>query len=291
MTEYALTADGRHLAYQRRGSGSPVVFLEAGSGAASSSWQLVVDELASVTTVISYDRAGLGESEPDAQPRVLSRLVEDFTQLVGAVAPSEPFVIVGHSLGGIIARQYAYLNPERVAALVLVDPTSEDFLSYFEGPQARLGRAAYRVSEGLARLGLFEPAVRRRLLLGSFENAFQRIPTVQQRDALRREQCRPSTLRTARREFTEVPRGIRELVAVASVAPTPEIPVTVISGSLLDKGDPHRAEIVAIHARFAESLPNGRHVLSPISGHIVPLDDPRTIIDEIVRVVTLVRQA
>lgn len=289
MTDYAITADGRRLAYHRAGSGDPVVFLEAGSGAASSSWLLLDDALAKATSVIGYDRAGLGDSDDDPEPRVLTRMIEDFDALVAAVNPAAPFVIVAHSLGGLMARLYAAQHPDRVAGLVLLDPTSEEYLPYFERFPAWITGLPYRLMEGLARMRLFEPLVRRRLLFGSFEDAYRKVDDEAARDALRTQQCRASTLRTSRREFAQVPRGIREFTQAMAVLPAPTMPVTVVSGALEDH-DPLRSSIMQVHARFVAGLADGRHVLSPISGHTVPIDDPRIVVDEVLGMLDRVRR-
>lgn len=284
-TEYAATSDGRRLVHHRRGTGSPVVFLEAGSGASSSSWVLVVDQLAAATTVVTYDRSGLGASLPDPAPRVLSRMVDDFSDLVAAVAPGEPCVIVGHSLGGPIARLFAYRHPDQVAGLVLVDPTSEEYAAFFNGAVGRLFSAAYLLGGLLARTGLLEWLIRRRVLFPDLERTFEGMPA-QQRDDLRRELCSPATLRTARREYASVPDSLRELAEAATRSPVPEVPVTVLTGGRISKGDRRqRPKMTAIHARYVATLPQGRHVVSALAGHLIPQDDPQLVVDETLRIV------
>jgi len=104
-----------------RGAGSPVVVLEAGSGETSLGWQAVADALAERTTVVAYDRAGYAWSEPSAEPRTGEAVVADLRAALDAAGLAGPYVVVGHSMGGLFARLLAERAPEDVAGLVLVD--------------------------------------------------------------------------------------------------------------------------------------------------------------------------
>jgi pimeloyl-ACP methyl ester carboxylesterase len=106
--------------------GGPTVVLEAGAGAAASDWGRVQPEVAKFARVCAYDRAGLGASDPVGAPRTVVALVQDLhTLLTNAKVPG-PYVLVGHSLGGILARLYASFYPAEVAGMVLVDSAHED---------------------------------------------------------------------------------------------------------------------------------------------------------------------
>ncbi|MEV9259193.1 alpha/beta hydrolase, partial [Klebsiella pneumoniae] len=72
-----------------------------------------------------YDRAGLGRSVPDSAGRTLDRMADDLNDLLDGLEPSSGFVQVGHSAGGPMVRLAASRRPDRVAGLVLVDPTDE----------------------------------------------------------------------------------------------------------------------------------------------------------------------
>jgi pimeloyl-ACP methyl ester carboxylesterase len=102
----------------------PTIVLEAGGGGSSASWTLVQECLARRTLVVSYDRAGLGQNTEWAEDvgaaGVASRLA---SLLVQAEIPS-PYLLVGHSLGGLFVQYYAATYPGETAGLVLVDPTS-----------------------------------------------------------------------------------------------------------------------------------------------------------------------
>ncbi len=112
------------------GTGAPTVVLEAGGGNTAATWAGVQPEIARFTRVCSYDRAGLGQSDPaPAGVRTVQDSVEDLHALLGAAGISGPFVLAGHSLGGLIVRLYASQYPDEVVGLVLVDGMPPDLLA------------------------------------------------------------------------------------------------------------------------------------------------------------------
>ena len=119
-------ASGRRLALTRGGVGTPTVVLETGLGAESDEWERVQREVEQFTQVCRYDRANRGQSDPAPKPRSAHDCVEDLRALLSAAKLPAPYVLVGHSLGGIIVRLYAHHYPAEVAGLVLVDPAHED---------------------------------------------------------------------------------------------------------------------------------------------------------------------
>ena len=137
------------------GEGSPTVILEALSGGTSSQWGWVQPEVQKGTRVCIYDRAGRAWSEPDPEPQSLARTVRNLHTLLTNANIEGPYVLVGHSIGGIYVRQFAADYPDEVAGMVLVDSSNpyqfvrypdmwketEDYLrvaKYFP-PVARLG--------------------------------------------------------------------------------------------------------------------------------------------------------
>jgi len=117
---------GRRLALTTAGVGSPVVVLDAGQGCAGAEWGHVVEAIAPLTRVVSYDRAGLGASDPAPPPRSTRDMAADLHALLATAATPPPYVLVGHSIGGLAARLYAHRYPREMAGLVLVDATHPD---------------------------------------------------------------------------------------------------------------------------------------------------------------------
>lgn len=110
-----------------QGTGSPAVIFESGLGDASNSWDPVFSRVAALTRAVGYDRAGLGQSPPARAPRSARQIAQELHQTLGKSGVAPPYVLVGHSAGGYYVRVFASLYPEEVSALVLVDPTHEDF--------------------------------------------------------------------------------------------------------------------------------------------------------------------
>ncbi len=115
----------RSLYIDCRGEGTPTVVLEAGSGADSSTWNAVLDELASTTRTCAYDRAGRGRSDPVERHTLADSAAELRTVLQAAGEPG-PYVLVGHSLGGAYLRIFAAQYRGEVVGLVLVDTFDPD---------------------------------------------------------------------------------------------------------------------------------------------------------------------
>ncbi|HUA09853.1 MAG TPA: alpha/beta hydrolase [Candidatus Acidoferrales bacterium] len=116
---------GRRLNIICTGTGSPTVILEAGLLADSTAWRLVQPAISRTTRVCSYDRAGLGFSDPTGPPRDAAAIVRDLHALLANAGVAPPYVLVGWSSGGLYTRLYQYRYPREVVGLVEVDPDSE----------------------------------------------------------------------------------------------------------------------------------------------------------------------
>lgn len=123
--------DGRRMHLVCEGSGGPTVVFESGLGEGWYVWALVQPALAQSYRTCSYDRAGIGFSDPRGGERTVAVLNSDLHELLRRAGEKPPFLLVGHSLGGIFLRRYAARYPEDVAGMVLVDSASEDFDSKF----------------------------------------------------------------------------------------------------------------------------------------------------------------
>jgi pimeloyl-ACP methyl ester carboxylesterase len=105
---------------ERRVAGQPVIVVEAGGGAGLDTWQPVFADLATLGPVIAYDRLGLGQSDADPKTPTLARNAETLHDVLRSLAPP-PYVLVGHSLGGVIIRGFSSLYPGETAGLVYLD--------------------------------------------------------------------------------------------------------------------------------------------------------------------------
>jgi pimeloyl-ACP methyl ester carboxylesterase len=133
---------GRRMNVYCTGHGSPTVIFESGLGDSTRVWALVQPSVAAVTRACSYDRAGFGFSDPSPKPSTGANAVADLRRLLSALQIKPPYVLVGHSLGGMYVKLYAETHLAEVAGLVLVDATEEDV--YTRNEQVDPGRHAGR---------------------------------------------------------------------------------------------------------------------------------------------------
>jgi pimeloyl-ACP methyl ester carboxylesterase len=121
---------GYSLFMHKAGIGAPTVVLESGWGDGGwLDWMPILSDIARFTSVIAYDRAGLGWSDPSPFPRTRVRLAMELHELLSAAHVPLPYVLVGHSLGGRIVREYARRWPDQVAGMALLDSGHERFRS------------------------------------------------------------------------------------------------------------------------------------------------------------------
>ncbi|MFL5297714.1 MAG: alpha/beta fold hydrolase [Phenylobacterium sp.] len=121
----ALLPDHRRLNFVCLGRGSPTVILESGFGAGAFAWGRVQPRIAAVTRVCAYDRAGYGFSDPGPLPRDGEAIARDLDRGLRAARINGPFVVVGHSAGGLYARLFAARRRADIAGMVFVDPSIE----------------------------------------------------------------------------------------------------------------------------------------------------------------------
>lgn len=107
------------------GVGTPTLVLESGAGEGATEWKKVIGQLATLTRVVAYSRAGHDGSSPAAAPPSVQATVADLHALLRALGDTAPVILVGHSWGGLLSRAYASTYPREVAGLVLVDGTHE----------------------------------------------------------------------------------------------------------------------------------------------------------------------
>ena len=113
---------GRRLNLRCLGNGQPTVMLESGLWDTSMAWRKVQGQIAQFTQACSYDRAGLGFSDASRRPSTALNSADDLHRLVTAAGIQRPFVLVGHSAGGLYAAVYAGLYTTDLAGMVLINP-------------------------------------------------------------------------------------------------------------------------------------------------------------------------
>jgi len=129
---------GYRLNLNCSGRKKPAVILISGSLAFSFDWVLVQNELSKYAQTCSYDRPGLAWSDPGPMPHSLAQDVYELHKLLEAAHIKPPYILVGHSIGGIIARKFAKEYPNEISGMVLVEATSENGLMSINGKIERV---------------------------------------------------------------------------------------------------------------------------------------------------------
>ena len=274
---------GRRLWLECRGHGSPTVILEAGYPNTADVWDTIALEsdagemavlpgVAAFTRVCAYDRPGTAldadhrsRSDPVPMPRTAADAVADLHALIDGAGIPGPYVLVGHSLGGIIVRLYAATYPNEVAGLVLVDASHEE--------QNVRYQAALTAEQWAA-----------------FERLQQDLSGLEDDPELER---------------MDFDASFAELQTAAAAHPLPPLPLVVLTRGVPARDDlPPEVQAAlppdfpwetfdavwqALQDELAALVPGARHVIATTSGHYIQVDQPELVIEAIRQVVEGVR--
>jgi pimeloyl-ACP methyl ester carboxylesterase len=148
-----IDVEGHSLNLLIGGHGSAAVILEGGFGEGIAGWSSVQKEIANFAQTVSYDRAGLGQSEAGPKPRSARQIATELHTALQKVGVNPPYVLVGHSMGGPYVRVFADLYPKEVAGMVLLDPSQEGFDDWTKahpnGKQKEIDAQIAKAPEGL----------------------------------------------------------------------------------------------------------------------------------------------
>ena len=290
MPGQAIDVGGHRLHVQRMGDAGPTIVFDSGIGGSSIEWSAIQQEVAKFARVITYDRAGYGYSEDGPGPRNSDRTVEELHTLLNKANIPGPYILVGHSFGGLNARIFAHRYPQEVAGLVLVDATHEDELTerfpkehreaWYEGVK---GTKAF---SSLAAFGLPRMMAKSGLLPDEMKAALAKLsPEV--RAKILAFYFNPRHLRTLYQEMA----AMEASYAIArQTGPFGDLPLIVIRHGRPDKTDPRTPSEVTERieqglAELAESMAGlstrGKVVVAEQSGHAVHYDQPDLIVSAI----------
>jgi pimeloyl-ACP methyl ester carboxylesterase len=257
---------GHRLHLWCTGAGAPAVILDAGLGGSSPGWGFVQPDVGRFTRVCSYDRAGMGYSDPGPSPRTARRIANELAELLDSSGIGEPVVLVGASSGGFNVRVFASDHPKRLAGLVLVDASHEDQLhevprlARFVPLLSTLGVLRLRgVSFGLSVESL-APSVRQfaratRFRAAGYQAAADEIMHIRES---------ASEVRSSRRKLT--------------------VPVVVVTGTR--GADTTWRQLQRDQVSLSD---RGCQIVAQQSGHVVSIDQPQVVVDAIRRVVETAR--
>jgi pimeloyl-ACP methyl ester carboxylesterase len=249
---------GHRLHLWCTGAGSPPVILEAGLGGSSADWGFVQPEIARFTRVCSYDRAGMGYSDPGPSPRTARRIAEELATLIDRSGLDGPVVLVAASSGGFDVRILASDHTDRVAGLVLVDASHED--QTHDIP--RLARWVPLLSS----IGIF------RLLDISFGPRPALLsPSVQKFVGATR--FRATGYQAAADEIIHIRESASEVRTSRRTLPIPVVVVTGARGA-----DATWQELQRDQVKLSE---RGCQIVAERSGHLVQIDQPQIIVNAV----------
>jgi len=295
---------GYKLHLDCRGKGSPTVVLSAGAGDFSFDWALVQPEVAKFTRVCSYDRSGEAWSDLGPKPRTAHQEVYDLHRLLAAGGESGPYVVVGQSLGGMIARIFATLYPKETAGLVLVDSFHEDSQVGINGKLVRIRtlakdrpipapRPSVTAADGLdpdatKKIEDFITQVVGKPKIGA---PFDKLPPDAQRDRV--------WALSQPKHYAESENYMAEEAAqlhgetVSIKYPLGGLPLIVLTRSR-DEYPPDLAAVLSKEHReqqasLAKLSSIGKQTVVPNSGHHIQLDAPDGVVNAIKEMVTVRR--
>jgi pimeloyl-ACP methyl ester carboxylesterase len=110
------------IGIESRREGQPLVVFESGMGTPMGNWDRVLDGVSKLAPLVTYDRPGIGESEPDNELPTIKNVSDKLIRLLHALNMPPPYILVGHSLGGSYVRGFAVYHPEMLAGVVIIDP-------------------------------------------------------------------------------------------------------------------------------------------------------------------------
>jgi len=239
------------------GEGSPTVILDSAADMMSSDWAWIQPEIAKHTQVCSYDRAGMGWSDPSPKSRDAKQVVLELHSLLTNAGISGPYVLVGHSVSGLYVRLYASQYPDEVVGLVLVDPGHPDMDQEIPELQAQNANDASLVKtmQTLSYFGLPR-------LLGVGKNNANGLPA-QQAAEVNAFVSRPQHWATLSALIESTSVTYDEVRGTGALG---DMPLVVISANTawFTKGDPAdkaRTILNTLHDEIAQLSTNNLHVI------------------------------
>jgi len=243
---------GYRLFYKVAGEGEIPVILMSGEDENLRIWNQVFDDIADMTTVVAYDRGGVGWSDPGPNPRNGRMVVQELRNFLNAIELEGPYILAAHSLGGLFARLYAHTYPDDIAGILLIDTTHED---YWRRTALELGPRSVQTSLLLMGIG-------------------QSVITINQVGALG--------------EYYNIPNIPDEVRANRTL---PDVPLLLLSQDLVNftvLDDDEEAAALFMFQEFYQDQSRlvRRGVWEPVqnTSHFIMVDQPQAVIDGVERV-------
>ncbi len=249
-----------------RNEGQPIIVFESGYGTPMDNWDVVLEGISELAPLVTYDRPGIGKSEQVDEMPTIKNVSDRLVRILTHLKLDPPYILVGHSLGGLYVRGFANYYPELLAGLVMIDPA--DFTETHQNK-----RLYYDV------LHWEDPKIDS--LMASFidkrKSGKEQMPLSMQRESQVLEDIREN-------EFKEIVK--KKL---------PNIPVHILTGGRFEKPKKNRSKAYDEEALFRskmkhrvhrwtnviQSVDKGMIFYSGDAGHFVHIDDPELLISSI----------
>ncbi|MEV5742323.1 alpha/beta hydrolase [Microbispora rosea] len=276
---------GRRIHLWTAGTGSPTVVIVPGLGEPGVNWAALLPELAAESSVVLYDRAGLGWSDPSPWAGTALGAARDLRRALDEAGIAPPYVLVGHSAGGHIVRLFAAERPDAVAAVVLVDSSHPEQIRLLHRTRTEIALEMLRsrlTPLGLRRLA-FEAgwSGRARREAAARRLPSELLPTRIAFDLSDRQ--RRAELREAAAAITVTPVQIRRRAPHLDA-----IPLTVISASPDEPPETDTKAAAAQRRFYSVWVPlqadlvrlssNAEHVVAEHAGHHIHRDRPELVV-------------
>lgn len=265
---------GYRLHMNCTGAGSPLVVIEAGWGAWSLEWSGVQEEVAKTTQVCTYDRAGMGYSEAGPLPRNAKQFAKELHTLLEKANLAGPYVLVGHSLGGLPVRVFAHEYPTQVAGVVLIDSMSPEKTTQTTMANSQIPARSIVASLPalLAQIGLV------RLFPGAFITQ-NLAPEAQ--SAYTAFSVTPRSIQAWADEGTGMQASLAQAAAIKRFGALPLIVLTA--------GLNHQTGWQTRQVELLQLSSNSEQMMVDDSGHNIQLERPEAAVSAIVKMVSQVR--
>ena len=271
------------------GEGSPTVILESGWVESSSTWLFIQPEVAKTTRVCSYDRAGYGWSDPSPHPRTAGWRADELHTLLVNANIEGPYVLVGHSLGGMLVRVYAHNYPDEVAGMVLIDSMHEEQYERLPGAKRSIPNAVQQ----FRMLGVLSST-------GFMALAPQAIPNQEFPDEVFAQYkvawATTGHLTAAAAEINAMLESTAEVRAL-QITSFGNLPLSVLSAGLdfpipsLSEAENQQywEETRAMQSELASLSSMNKQTIAEQSGHHIQFDQPDLVINTILEMVAALR--
>jgi len=274
-------ADGAHVNLYCAGSGSPTLLLDAGHQDWAPAWAVLQPQLAVRFRVCSFDRPGYGFSPPGPMPRTSERIATELHDALRSIGITGPYALVGHAFGATNMRTFAFLYPEEVQGLVLIDPDAIDVAT----PQQIARAHSFYIRQAIEIQGCGEALaahLRQPAELGCDKRFFRGFPEPGWSAALNAAlaeavHTRPGLSDAANAELTEIPED--ELWLREHSKSLGAKPLRIITAAQ------RKPEAISAQAAILSVSSNARQILAAHSrAAYVQFDEPQLVLDAVAEI-------